>query len=128
MAQRLNDAGIALWVLMQVPETTNLDGAQNFLTLRRFPGWNELPSETITLEQHLERQRFGIQTFQGLEGPLLKVIDASESFFHAASGRLTVYSERSHYWEDDHLTRYGTELYLRPRLEELFQQIKLHHN
>jgi peptidoglycan/LPS O-acetylase OafA/YrhL len=120
MVQELSDAGVRVWILKQVPETDDLKSARHFYQAQRFP-FVDLPDlYSVSLEVHRLRQRHAEMIFAGLSAPGLTVIDPSPAFFANEAKRLHVYSERSHYRDDDHLTRYGADRFLGETFDGIF--------
>jgi peptidoglycan/LPS O-acetylase OafA/YrhL len=120
LVQELTDAGVRVWILKQVPETDSVKSARHFFQAQRFP-FVELPDRyTITLAKHQQRQRHAETIFDGLQMPGLTVIDPAPPFFSNAEGRLHVFSDRSHYRDDDHLTRFGVDAFLEGTFDEIF--------
>jgi hypothetical protein len=52
------------------------------------------------------------------------ILDPSPAFFDNPEHRLKTFAERSFYRDDDHLTRFGAEHYLRPVFEGIFEDIQ----
>ena len=121
MLVALQEAGIRVWLIRQVPETNHRDTAKQVAMLKRFPGGNRLEAFTTTRAQHLERRRSSDAVFAGLPQGLVEIVDPSDQFFPAGQ-RLNIYGERSYYRDDDHLTRPGAERYLAPVFEAIFRR------
>lgn len=120
LVQELTDAGVHVWILKQVPETNSVKSARHFFQAQRF-SFVELPDlYTVTLADHQQRQRHAETIFDGLQMPGLTIIDPAPPFFNNAQGRLHVYSERSHYRDDDHLTRFGVNTFLEDSFDQIF--------
>ncbi|MEQ8821171.1 MAG: acyltransferase family protein [Sumerlaeia bacterium] len=124
MIVTLEDAGVRVWLLKQVPETDNYHTARHFSYTFRYPLFNSMERYTTTRAEHEKRQACFESVLKNLgDHPNLTVIDPTLAFFDNSEGRLEIYSERSHYRDDNHLTRYGAEKYLGPIFEEVFAEI-----
>ncbi|MCP4860784.1 MAG: acyltransferase, partial [Planctomycetes bacterium] len=120
LAQELTDAGVRVWLVKQVPETDSVKSARHFFQAHRFP-FVELPDRyTVTLAYHQARQRHAETVFADLNIPGLTIVDPAPAFFDNAEKRLHVFSERSHYRDDDHLTRFGVDRFLEGTFDGIF--------
>lgn len=126
MIKALNEAGIHVFIIMQVPETNHDTPARQFFIRARFPALNPEMNDrySVTQEDHKRKQA----SFAGIvsmlpENDLLTIIDPSAPFFDNPEKRIEVYSERSHYRDENHLTEYGVDKFMAPVLETIFLEI-----
>lgn len=120
MIDRLAESGTRVWLVRQVPETTDVDMGRHFYLAQRFPVWNHLEITPVRMDDHRQRQQYAEAAFEGLDSPCLTFIDPAPHFFNNERAELDVFSERSHYKDDNHLTRYGARKFLAPILQDLF--------
>jgi len=123
MLHRLNQSGTRVWLLKQVPETDNPSNARHFYLSQRFPGVNRIERFTTSYNKHLERQAKFESAVATVSSDNLIVIDPAPGFFQNEQSMLEVFSQRSHYRDDDHLTTYGVERFLGPILNEILTKI-----
>jgi hypothetical protein len=127
MIRGLNEAGIRVFIIMQVPEAHNDMVAKQFFIRARFPNLNSTTHDryTVPREIHDRKQAVFEQILKTLPaGRNIHVIDPCTPFFDNPQNRLEVYSERSHYRDENHLTVYGVEKYMAPVFKEIFRSIK----
>ena len=122
MGARLGQNGIDLVIVQQVPENTIGRTAARFYSRERFPKFFDLPQFTTTLKDHADRQRRTMEKLAALAEKGVKVVDPTSRFFHER-GKLKIYSARSYYRDDDHLTRAGSLHYLLPIFEAIMSGI-----
>lgn len=120
MVGRLSESGIRVWIVRQVPETTDVNMARDFYLAQRFPAWNHLHVTPVSMDDHLFRQKHANEAFDGIDSPWLTFIDPAPLFFDNDRAVLDVYAERSYYKDDNHLTRYGAQKFLTPTILGLF--------
>ncbi len=125
MIEYLSNSGTKIWLIKQIPETNNQNTARHFLLAKRFPLLNHLDRFTVSMDAHRHRQFHADNAFKGMELANLTIIDPSPLFFNNEL-RLEVYSERAHYRDDNHLTRYGAEKFLSPIFDDIFTEILDH--
>jgi len=125
MLERLTQAGVRVWILKQVPETNRSDTARQFYFASRFPRLANFDQFTISLKKHEQRQLYADRALDGLESTKVTVIDPSPAFFDNEKAMLKIYSDRSYYRDDDHLTSYGVEQMLGPVIDQIMSEIRL---
>lgn len=123
MLEKLNEAGVNVWLMEQVPETNTTRTAEYVLQYKRFPKLNHFTQETTTLEQHKARQLNCKTALESIPKHLVSLMDPTPYFFDERR-KLKVFDRRSYYKDDDHLTRYGAERHIRPMFDTLFSGMK----
>jgi hypothetical protein len=119
----LVEAGVKVWLIKPIPETNSLNTARHVFYDRYYPKWNSMEQYTVGRERHLQRQAIFNRALESVVPPEVTVIDPSDKFYNK-QGRLEVYSERSHYRDDDHLTRYGAERFFSSIIKKIFIEIR----
>lgn len=121
MVEKLNDAGIQTWLLLQVPSSSHSNVARDFYKTRRYPSINPVSFDLDTPQEEYEHQREqSAQIFSALQSPQLAIIDPLPAFY-GNNEYLRLYSERAYFRDEDHLTRAGARAYLEPTLANVFQ-------
>lgn len=124
MIEQLSDSGTRVWLIRQVPETTDVDMGLHFYLAQYFPALNHLDIVPVNMDDHQHRRRHADAAFKDLDSPWLTFIDPAPRFFDNKRAELEVYAERSYYKDDNHLTRYGVEEFLAPVFQDLFADMK----
>lgn len=123
MGRELNSRGITLWLIEQVPESNNIFTAREFYLHKKYPALNPHYSQfTVSLADHLDRQKNAKTAIAGVSSSLIKVIDPAPLFFQG-NDRLRVFDDRAYYRDGNHLTQSGIEHYLDKLVEEMIQKI-----
>ena len=122
MTKRLGEAGVKVWLLEQVPEQGDIHVARRFFMAQRLP-FLAAPEFVDGKAAHLQRQQRVKEIFAGLSAPGLTVLDPAAAFFDNPDGLLMLSSDRAHYRDDDHLTRYGAEKLVGPLFDPVFAEI-----
>lgn len=122
--ENMSGLGIQVWVLGPVPEAVSESSARDFYIARRFNYINKMPERhTISVEDHLSRIGAVPKILDRVKKTGAHVIDPMDVFFENSMSRLEIYSDRSHYRDDDHLTGYGAAKYLGGIVDEMFKEI-----
>ena len=125
MNERLQERGIHLWVLQQVPESTVGMVASRFYAATRFPLLYELEERATSFEFHKDRESRTMAEFAKLPEGTVRMIDATAAFYPEGSKEdLKLYAERSYYRDDDHLSRFGSRHYLAPVFERVLSSMR----
>ena len=124
MLHRLEQSETTVWLFMQVPETSSKNTARDFVKQMRFPKFNNINQFSTTLDKHLQRQKCFKSVIDELGHKNLVVIDSTNLFFDNSKKALKVYSERSYYRDDDHLTQIGVEKFVAGLFEKILLQIR----
>jgi hypothetical protein len=119
----LASSGTRVWLVKQVPETSDFETARHYYLSERFPHFNHSERFTTTLAQHLERQQWANAAVASLRSPHLTIVDPAPPFFENPKGRLEEYSERSHYRDNHHLTQYGADKFLFEQFDRIFAEM-----
>lgn len=122
MLQRLEGAGITVWILKQVPEADQGRIARNFYLSKRFACVNRLNRTSTSYAAHQARQARANAVLDALASERIHVIDPAP-FFFPGGDPLVIYAERAFYRDEDHLTRTGAETFLTPVMAPIFKQI-----
>lgn len=125
LSQRLNEHGIRLWLLQQVPESSVDFVAWKFYAATRFPWLYSLEDRATSLEYHLARERRTMTALRSLPEGTIRIIDPTWSFFPSGGKEdLKIHAERSYYRDDDHLSRVGSVHYLAPVFEKVLPEMQ----
>lgn len=119
MLDRLNAAGIDVWIVKQFPEAECRRIANTFYLAKRFPRLNNLPPASTSFAAHVARQGRVNAILDALASARVHVIDPTPAFF-PHGGPLTIYGDRAYYWDNHHLSRYGSDTFMPPVLDEIF--------
>lgn len=115
---------VKVWILRQVPESPSTQVAKTFMLHHRFPGLNgEIALGPVSRSFYELRRKNSDRVFEGLGSADVVVIDPEETFFGEAES-FPAYAQRAYYRDDDHLTRFGAETYLRSMFTEVFSTIR----
>lgn len=114
-----DELGIAIWVVQQVPESSEAQAAKDIL-LRRTGVMKTLPGQPGSIADHERRQKLPNRIFDSLvaDGLNVKFIDPALYFFDAHHRHISLADGRAFYRDDDHLTKWGLE-----RLRPLFRRV-----
>ena len=123
MIDRLTAANIHVWIVKQVPENNDVDASRDFMLSKEYPRWNQMERYTVPKEEFLLRQRRMNDILCSISLPQVTVVDLSPPFFES-TGKLEVYSERVHYRDEHHLSRYGAKTFAGPQLDGVFKSIR----
>lgn len=124
MLKELESKQIRVSLLLQVPSASRSRVARDFYISKRFPLLNPKDFSQDTSREEYASSRMGSKMlFSGLEAKNLSVIDPIESFYNNGN-RLSLYSSRAFYRDEDHLTRPGAEHYLRPVISNILSNIR----
>jgi hypothetical protein len=129
MLEVLDQHGITVWCLLQVPEAGQSSTASRFALSRAFPWLDRLTEQPLLQWEdargHYEdRQKLSVQMMQNLEKPNLRVLDPTKAFFPDDEGKLKLYGDRAFYRDEDHLTLSGANHYLAEVFRPVFSTIK----
>lgn len=111
MQNELEDNGVTLWVLQQVPVNLRPTTARDFYLKTQFPLINQKSFKFAKVQRKIMKSNEKLFTDMNFESSFFRMIDASE-FFFKKERLLELYSNRAHYRDEDHLTQRGCELYL----------------
>jgi peptidoglycan/LPS O-acetylase OafA/YrhL len=104
--QRLNDLGVHVWILKQVPEQ-EIDPPRIIANSIRF---NHFYSERgIPLAHHTKRQNFVNSVIEMLASDQVTVLDPTNTFLSKKEVCLFSLDGKSLYRDHNHLSRYGAE-------------------
>jgi peptidoglycan/LPS O-acetylase OafA/YrhL len=129
MLEVLDQRGITVWCLLQVPESGQSSTASRFALRRGFP-WLDRLTEQPMLQwedargRYEDRQRLSVEIMHNLEAPNLRVLDPTKAFFPDDGGKLKIYGDRAFYRDEDHLTLSGADHYLAGVFRPVFSTIK----
>ncbi|MDD7986908.1 acyltransferase family protein [Lentisphaera marina] len=126
MGKLLKENGVKAYIIKQVPEATSLKVAHDFYLFKKFPNLNNnFPQFTTKYDQFLIQQQNFNRVLNNLDLSSYIVIDPSVQFFQNPEKSLEIYSNRSHYRDNDHLTKFGAEKFMRPHLKNILLQLPL---
>lgn len=118
--ERLNELGVRVWIVGQVPSQEGHDPAKE--AVRAILFGNELPSG-ILLEEHLAHQGNVNRIFKSIDLPNVTVLDPTPHAFDD-SGRSRICDEDGIFYHDDnHITSLGAEKLLAEILAPAFEEI-----
>lgn len=124
MLIKLQKHDIKVWILKQVPVATLPSVAQPFLKKYRFPLLNDLFSPKSTSKKEYLTQRLeSDRVFEDMYYQNVKIIDPIESFY-TKEAEIKLYAKRAYYRDENHLTRYGADIYLRKLFTKILLEIK----
>ena len=124
----LNQRGITVWCLLQVPEAGQSNTASRFALNSGFPWLNRFMQQTIpqfeeAKDRYQERRIFSVEILKNLEASHFHILDPTSAFF-PDGGLLKLYGERAFYRDEDHLTMSGADHYLTSVIRPVFSEIK----
>jgi peptidoglycan/LPS O-acetylase OafA/YrhL len=123
MVSELNDHGVKVWILVQVPEIFQTDLAKDFSLKHRFPRLNDcISNESPSLEEYQNQRRDSLDIFQSLEHSNAQIVDPADAFFSEGLP-FELFDSRAFYRDDNHLTRRGANRFLKPLIAEIFGKI-----
>jgi peptidoglycan/LPS O-acetylase OafA/YrhL len=124
MLRELSASEIRVWLLVQVPSASISDVAREYYLALRYPLLNLMPPEFDTERTLYEKSRARIMdVFEEMRSDYLHILDPVDAFYKD-SNELRLYSSRAFYRDEDHLTRFGAEHYLRPMFLDIFSYIR----
>lgn len=124
MQKQLASKNIEVWLVLQVPASSRAEVARDFYQKHRFPAVNLGHFRLDTSREDYERSRqLTLNLFKQFESVNFHIVDPIEAFF-ASTDRLELYSTRAFYRDEDHLTRFGAEHYLRETFSDVFSRIE----
>lgn len=126
LLEELTARGINVWVFHQVPECECAAPARDFLKTQLTPWLNSttlLDADKIRIERHFKNQKLANATLSSVAMPGVVFVDVTDECFDE-NGLLDTYSKRSHYRDDDHLTRYGASKFLGHSIRAVLGQVR----
>lgn len=124
MVDELTQAGVHVWILLQVPEADRLHTARRFYLSQRYSFLAATEAHAaVTLEDHRARQADAMRVMSGLASESCTLVDPAPLFFENEARRLPLYTERAIYRDDDHLTRFGANKFVAPAFEQILAEV-----
>ena len=129
MVEVLNQRGITVWCLLQVPEAGQSNTASRFALNSGFPWLDRLTQQPIVQREEAKgryesRRSFSVQILKNFEASNFRVLDPMNAFFPNGGGQLMLYGDRAFYRDEDHLTLSGADHYLTGIFHPVFAVIK----
>lgn len=124
MQSEFESEGVKLWVLQQVPVSPEKSGARDFYLRNQFAKLNDrITGLTFPVKQALVSNE-ELFSRVNVESRFFELIDATSSIF-VEEGQLEVFSKRSHYRDEDHLTKWWVESFFGEPLENFLRVVQL---
>lgn len=123
MMDFLDDKGINVWIIAQVPDIAEPELAKKFSVMKRFQSINgDLPDVSPSLSEYKYKQGRSMKIFKSLESPNVRIIDPAPYFF-GDNDHFKIYEERSFYRDNNHLSRSGVKRFMNPMIEDVLKSI-----
>lgn len=121
----LSTMGVKLYLIRQVPVLSKPYPARDFIKISRFPSLNKSSSaRALDLAEFRVQGQAMSEVLAGLENSNVEIVDPATAFFPDSDKPMNWHGERSYYRDDDHLTRYGAEIFMKPLLSKIFLGMK----
>ncbi|MCX7424549.1 MAG: acyltransferase family protein [Planctomycetia bacterium] len=118
----LKAVGVNVWVMKQVP----LQATDPTKSLVLAVYFGRRPPTGVTIETHMRRQSNVNEILDSLASSNLRILDPTDYCFDASGLSKIGDAESSFYFDENHLSKCGAEILLRPLLEPVFERIAVH--
>lgn len=118
--EQLGDWGIKVWIMEQVPLQHHDPIYESVTSIQR----EEAIPRGVSLEEHANRQQSVRAILRNIDLPNVTVFDPAPGFFTADGHARYMENNTLYYVDDNHLSKSGAKLFLKPQLEKIFESIQ----